>query len=128
MSFNILIVDDSKILRSVVKKALRIANVPMNEVYEAANGAEALEIAKGNWIDLILADINMPVMNGIELVDRLLGDEMLASIPVVIVSSEGSASRLEQLKDKGICGHLRKPFQPEELRNIVFEELGIPNE
>ena len=71
MSFNILIVDDSRTIRSVIKKTLLIAGVPTSELFEASNGLEGLQIMKNNWVDLCFADINMPVMNGIEMIEKI---------------------------------------------------------
>lgn len=124
MAFNILIVDDSKTVRAVIRRSLAMARVPTNVVYEATNGAEALEVVAGNWVDLVLADINMPVMNGVELIRRLHADEVTAAIPVVVVSSEGSRSRMEQLEHEGVRGYVRKPFHPEDLRDAVLGILG----
>ncbi|QDU69872.1 response regulator [Engelhardtia mirabilis] len=128
MTFNLLIVDDSKTVRAVIKKALRMAGVPTNEVHEAANGQEALEVVADHWIDLILADINMPVMNGIEMIQRLFADDSTSSIPVIVVSSEGSTTRIDELKKSNVCGYVRKPFQPEELREALLAALGNPDE
>jgi len=124
MSFNILIVDDSRTIRSVIKKTLLIAGVPTGELYEAANGSEALQIMKDNWVDLCFADINMPVMNGIEMIEHMLEDNMLEKLPVVIVSTEGSKTRIEELFRKGVRAYLRKPITPEIVRNVVKEVLG----
>lgn len=124
MSFNILIVDDSRTIRSVIRKTLMIAGVPLNELYEATNGREALQIMKDNWVDLCFADINMPVMNGIEMIEKMIEDQMLAKLPVVIVSTEGSKTRIEELFRKGVRAYLRKPITPEIVRNVVKEVLG----
>jgi len=124
MSFNILIVDDSRTIRSVIRKTLMIAGVPLNELYEASNGLEALQIMKDNWVDLCFADINMPVMNGIEMIEKMLEDQTLAKLPVVIVSTEGSKTRIEELFRKGVRAYLRKPITPEIVRNVVKEVLG----
>ena len=124
MSFNILIVDDSKTIRSVIKKTLLIAGVPTGDLYEACNGSEGLQIMKDNWVDLCFADINMPVMNGIEMIERMLEDNMLEKLPVVIVSTEGSKTRIEELFRKGVRAYLRKPITPEIIRNVVKEVLG----
>ena len=124
MSFNILIVDDSRTIRSVIRKTLLIAGVPTGELYEASNGLEALQIMKDNWIDLCFADINMPVMNGIEMIEQMLADQMLEKLPVVIVSTEGSKTRIEELFRKGVRAYLRKPITPEIIRNVVKEVLG----
>jgi len=124
MSFNILIVDDSRTIRSVIRKTLLIAGVPTGELYEASNGLEGLQIMKDNWVDLCFADINMPVMNGIEMIEQMLADHMLEKLPVVIVSTEGSKTRIEELFRKGVRAYLRKPITPEIIRNVVKEVLG----
>ncbi len=124
MSFNILIVDDSRTIRSVIRKTLLIAGVPTGELYEASNGLEGLQIMKDNWVDLCFADINMPVMNGIEMIEKMLADQMLEKLPVVIVSTEGSKTRIEELFRKGVRAYLRKPITPEIIRNVVKEVLG----
>ena len=128
MSYNILIVDDSKIIRSVIKKTLDIADVPVGDLYEAENGKEALDVMNSNWIDLIFADINMPVMNGIEMVKKMSEDNTLEKTPVIIVSTEGSKTRIDDLLELGVRAYLRKPINPEELRNIVKEVMGDYNE
>jgi two-component system, chemotaxis family, chemotaxis protein CheY len=124
MAFNILIVDDSKTIRSVIRKTLMIAGVPISELHEAANGQEGLQLMRDNWIDLCFADINMPVMNGIEMIEKMLEDQTLSRLPVVIVSTEGSKTRIEELFRKGVRAYLRKPITPEIVRNVVKEVLG----
>jgi two-component system chemotaxis response regulator CheY len=119
VAYNILVVDDSATVRAVIAKTLGIAGVPVSEIYQAANGQEALDLLSEHWVDLVFADINMPVMNGIEMVERMSADGMLDTIPVVIVSTEGSATRIEQLLSKGVSAYIRKPFTPEMLREVV---------
>ena len=128
MSYNILIVDDSKTIRSVIKKTLDIAGVPVGDLYEAENGKEALDVMNSNWIDLIFADINMPVMTGIEMIKKMSEDNTLDKTPVIIVSTEGSKTRIDELLELGVKAYLRKPINPEELRNIVKEVMGDYNE
>ena len=128
MSYNILIVDDSKTIRSVIKKTLDIADVPVGDLYEAENGKEALDVMNSNWIDLIFADINMPVMTGIEMIKKMSEDNTLDKTPVIIVSTEGSKTRIDNLLELGVRAYLRKPINPEELRNIVKEVMGDYNE
>jgi len=115
MSYNILIVDDSRTIRSVIKKTLDIAGVPVGDLYEAENGKEALDVMNSNWIDLIFADINMPVMSGIEMVKKMSEDNMLDKTPVIIVSTEGSKTRIDDLLELGVRAYLRKPINPEDL-------------
>jgi len=124
MSFNILIVDDSKTIRSVIKKTLDIAGVPVGELYEAENGQVALDVMKDNWVDLVFADINMPVMTGIEMIQKMSEDKILENMPVIIVSTEGSKTRIEELLKQGVRAYIRKPISPEALRNIVKEVMG----
>lgn len=124
MAYNILIVDDSSIIRAVVKKTLRLAEVPVNEIYEAENGEVGLAKLQENWIDLVFSDINMPVMTGIEMIDKMAEDGLLQTIPVVIVSTEGSTTRIEELSKKGIRAYIRKPFTPEVLRDVVKQVMG----
>jgi len=124
MAFNILIVDDSDTVRAIIAKTLRIAEVPINELYEAANGQEALAVLKEQWIDLVFSDINMPVMTGVEMIEQMHQDEALRSIPVVVVSTEGSKTRIEDLIQKGVRAYIRKPFTPEILKDIVEKVLG----
>ena len=128
MSFNILIVDDSKTIRSVIKKTLDIAGIPVGDLYEAENGKVALEVLNSNWIDLVFADINMPVMNGLEMIKKMSEDNTLEKTPVIIVSTEGSKTRIDDLLKLGVRAYLRKPINPEDLRNIVKEVMGDYNE
>ena len=128
MSFNILIVDDSKTIRSVIKKTLDIAGVPVGDLYEAENGKEALDVMNSNLIDLIFADLNMPVMTGIEMIKKMSEDNILDKTPVIIVSTDGSKTRIDELLELGVKAYLRKPINPEELRNIVKEVMGAYDE
>lgn len=128
MSFSVLVVDDSETVRAVIAKTMRMAEVPLKELHTAANGQEALELLKNNWIDLVLTDINMPVMSGVQLIEHMCDDETLKNIPVVIVSTEGSKTRIDELMSKGVRAYLRKPFTPERFREVIVDLLGEPNE
>ncbi len=128
MSLNILVVDDSATVRAVISKTIKMSDIPVSELYQAENGKEALEILAQNWIDLILADINMPVMGGIEMIERMHEDGLLKTIPVIVVSTEGSATRMEQLKSKGVRAYIRKPFTPEVVQKVITDILGVKNE
>lgn len=128
MGINILVVDDSKIIRGVISKTLHLSNIEIGTIYEAGNGKEALEILKNNWVDLILTDINMPEMNGVELIDEISKDEVLRTIPIAIISTEGSQLRVEELKSKGVKAYLRKPFTPESLKNMIVDLLKLEGE
>ncbi len=127
MALNILVVDDSITVRAVIKKTLDLAGVPVNELHEAGNGKEALDILGEQWVDLIFSDINMPVMGGIEMIERIKADESMESIPIIVVSTEGSATRVEELKSKGVRAYIRKPFTPELVRSVVDDIMGLDN-
>ena len=128
MALNILVVDDSETVRAVIAKTLELAGVSVNELHQASNGREALDILGDNWIDLVFADINMPVMSGIEMIEKMYKDGLLKTIPVIIVSTEGSATRIEHLKSKGIRAYVRKPFTPELIRKVVDDIVGVRDE
>ncbi|MFC1734481.1 response regulator [Candidatus Hydrogenedentota bacterium] len=128
MAYNILVVDDSATIRSVIAKTLEIGEVPVSELFQAGNGQEGLDILKNNWVDLVFLDINMPVMTGTEMIDRMAADGILSTVPVVIVSTEGSTTRMDQLQAKGVRAYLRKPFTPEGLKEIVDNILEKADE
>ncbi len=124
MSYTILIADDSAIVRAMVKKAVAMAGLDVGQVHEAGNGKEALAVLRRIWIDIVFADINMPEMTGTELVRHMKADLALASTPVVIVSSEQSQARIDELKASGARAYLTKPFRPEQFREVVENLLG----
>ena len=125
MALNILIVDDSAILRNQVRRILTQTDLPLGEVWEASHGAEGLENLKKNWVDLVLADLNMPVMDGREMIDRMNADSEFRNIPVIVVSSEGSQAVLDHLFRRGVKEFIRKPFDAAHLRAVVERVLGI---
>ena len=118
MDLNILIVDDSQIMRTMIKKTLNMSGIPIGEFLEAANGEEGLALLRGRPIHLAIVDINMPVMNGEAMVGRMKADEEMSQIPVIIVSTEGSQTRIERLKGQGVY-FVRKPFSPETIRDTI---------
>ena len=121
----VLIVDDSSVMRKIVERALRQGGLDLGEVLEAANGAEALvEVRKGS-LDLILSDINMPVMDGLEFLKNLAGVEEAKGVPVVMITTEGSESRVVEALSNGAKGYLRKPFTPEQVKERVAPLLGV---
>jgi two-component system chemotaxis response regulator CheY len=125
MAFNILLVDDSLTVRKVIAKALQLAEVDIGELFEAGNGAEALEVLDQQWVDLVFADISMPVMDGEQFVDKLNESGAIEELPVVIVSSAGSDTRVARLKEKGVRDYIQKPFTPEQIREVVDAVMGV---
>ncbi|MCB1183561.1 response regulator [bacterium] len=125
MAFNILLVDDSATVRAVISKALKLAGVDINELFQAGNGQEALEVLDKSWVDLVFCDISMPVMDGEELVAEMNRRGMIDNIPVVIVSSAGSEPRVARLKENGVRDYIQKPFTPEHIREVVDNVMGV---
>jgi len=128
MAFQILIVDDSATIRTIIARTIDMAGVPVSGLFHASNGREAIEILKKEWIDIVFADINMPIMNGIEMINEIRENEELRDTNIVVVSTEGSSTRINELQNKGIKAYLRKPFTPEMLNNTLVNILGDWNE
>ncbi|PHQ81400.1 MAG: two-component system response regulator [Phycisphaera sp.] len=125
MSCNLLIVDDSPILRAAIKKVVKLAGLDEDRIFEAGNGKEALELMSTVWIDLVLLDLNMPVMNGEEFAIELRKQDDIKDAAVVVVSTESNVDRLNRMRELGAIEVLRKPFEPEDLRKIIVTNLGV---
>lgn len=115
-----LIVDDSSVMRKIVERSLRQAGLDLSEVKEASNGAEALALLATTPVELILCDINMPVMDGLEFVQRLKGVANAKGVPVVMITTEGGETHVVQALSAGARGYIRKPFTPDQVREHVL--------
>ena len=124
MSYNVLIVDDSKSMRRVILKTLQLSGFDLGESIEASNGQEALAILEDNWVDLILSDVHMPVMDGIEFIKNLREKDICRDTPMIFVTTEANEDRLNQLMELGASGYIRKPFRPEEIRALLSRIMG----
>jgi two-component system chemotaxis response regulator CheY len=93
-------------------------------VYQAGNGAEALTVLQDNQVDLILCDINMPVMDGLEFIKLLPGVANAKGVPVVMITTEGSEAHVVQALSCGARGYIRKPFTPEQVKEHVIPVLA----
>ncbi len=124
MPINVLVVDDSGVMRAMIIKSMKMSGLPLGDIHQAGNGKEGLESLNSNWIDLVIVDINMPVMNGEEMIDHMKADPEMGDIPIVVISTEGSEARLEQLKQKG-AAFIHKPFAPETIRDTVKNIMGL---
>ena len=111
-------------MRKIVERSLRQAGIELTQVFEAGNGAEALGVLKENQVDLILCDINMPVMDGLEFIKQLPGVANAKDVPVVMITTEGSETHVVQALSCGARGYIRKPFTPEQVREQVMPVLG----
>ena len=115
----VLIVDDSSVMRKIVERSLRQAGLEIVQVLEASNGAEALVVAQNSALDLILSDINMPVMDGLEFVRRLRNVENAKNVPVIMITTEAGESAVVQALSNGARGYIRKPFTPEQIKERI---------
>ena len=121
MAYNILIVDDSNVIRKVMRKTLGLTPITFGEIFDAEHGLQALEILKHHWVDLVFLDINMPVMDGMQFMEALRADPATKDTKVVIVSTEGSKERIERLRELGAKRYLRKPVTPEQIVEVINE-------
>ncbi len=128
MAYNVLIVDDSKSMRKVIRKALAAAGFQVGKCIEAGNGREALDMLADNWVDLILSDIHMPVMDGIEFIRNLRKEENWQNLPVVYITTESNETRLDEVMALGAKGYLHKPFKPEAIRTLLAAVMGETDE
>jgi len=124
MPISALIVDDSSVMRKIVERSLRQAGIDLTKVLEAGNGAEALVVLRDNAVDLILCDINMPVMDGLEFIKQLPTVPNAKDVPVVMITTEGSESHVVEALSRGARGYIRKPFTPEQVKEHVVPVLG----
>jgi two-component system, chemotaxis family, chemotaxis protein CheY len=125
MGMSILIVDDSALTRKAIRRIVDMIGLDVENVFEAQNGLEALKVLNEAHIDLVLADLNMPEMGGIEMIYHIRGNEATRDIPVVIVSTESSTTVIEGLLADGAKDYLHKPFTPEEFREVLSRTVGV---
>jgi two-component system, chemotaxis family, chemotaxis protein CheY len=123
-NIRMLIVDDSSVMRKIVERSLRQAGLSIEQVFEAGNGAEALATVQANKLDLILCDINMPVMDGLEFVKQLPNIALAKGVPVVMITTEGSEGHVVQALSAGASGYIRKPFTAEQVKEHVLPLLA----
>ncbi|HUB79036.1 MAG TPA: response regulator [Bryobacteraceae bacterium] len=126
MAYRVLIVDDSPAMRAFVRRVISISGFEMSNCFEASNGSEALDLLRSEWVDAILTDINMPVMDGQEFLHRLSEDEVLRSIPAIVISTDATSHRIACMTSLGARGYITKPFLPETLRSELERTLGVP--
>ncbi len=118
-----LIVDDSSVMRKIVERALRQAGLDALVVHEAGSGVEGLEVLKTATVDLILSDINMPAMDGLEFLRQIRAQNLAAGIPVVMITTESSEEHVKQAIEAGAKGYIRKPFTAEQVKERVLPLL-----
>jgi two-component system chemotaxis response regulator CheY len=125
MELHVLIVDDSPAMRSFIRRVIELSGLEVGRCLEASNGEEALRLLEDNWVDAVLTDINMPQMDGEELLRRMSGHAVLRLIPVLVVSTDRTESRIRKMLTLGARGYVTKPFAPETLREELEHSLGV---
>ena len=120
-----LIVDDSSVMRKIVERSLRQAGLDTMVVHEAGSGTEGLALLKENQVDLILSDINMPSMDGLEFLRQLREQNLAPGVPVVMITTESSEEHVKQAILAGAQGYIRKPFTAEQVKERVLPLLNV---
>jgi len=120
----ILLVDDSLVIRKMLRRVLVDCKLAIEEIVEAGDGAQALEMLKAHTIDLVLCDVNMPVMGGLEFLEQLHGHAEWSAIPVVMVTTEGAQDSVMKAVKLGAKGYIRKPFTHDEVKLKLHELLS----
>ena len=120
MGKSVLIVDDSNTMRKIVSRALRQAGIDFDTILEAADGQEALNVLADNKVDVVLSDINMPNMTGLEFLKAKSENDAIKDIPVVMISTETGADIIDEAKSLGAKGAVKKPFTPD----LINDTLG----
>src|SRR5208282_2451498 len=118
-----LIVDDSTVMRKIVERALRQAGLDPLVVHEAGSGTEGLELLRAKTVDLILSDINMPSMDGLEFLRQLRAQNLAPGVPVVMITTESSEEHVKQAILAGAQGYIRKPFTADQVKERVLPLL-----
>lgn len=116
MAKDILIVDDSAAIRKILQRVLRQADVPMGDIYEAGDGVEALAALKDHRIGLVLSDINMPNMDGLQLLSQIRASAEHKELPVLMITTEGSQAKVMEAVNLGANGYVRKPFTADQIK------------
>ncbi|MBI3791245.1 MAG: response regulator [Gemmatimonadetes bacterium] len=127
MSLNILVVDDSAVMRTMIIRTLKLCGLPLDAIHQAGNGRDGLAVLHEHWVDLALVDINMPVMNGERMLEEVRANPDWSDLPVVVVSTEGSTTRLEHLA-RLADAFVHKPFTPEQLRDTILRVTGTTHD
>ncbi len=119
MKGTVLIIDDSAVMRKVILRTLKAGNVDFESVLEAGTGDEALTVLRETSVSLIMCDINMPGMSGLELLKKIKEESLAVGVPIVMVTTEGSGQQVRQALLSGARGYIRKPFTAEHIESNV---------
>lgn len=116
MSADLLIVDDSVAIRKILQRALRQAQLPIGKVYEAGDGQEAMDVLRNHAVGLVMTDINMPNMNGLQLLSEIRANQEWKELPVIMITTESGHGTVEEAVQMGASAYIRKPFTPDQIQ------------
>lgn len=119
MLLDVLIVDDSAAIRKILQRVLKQAEIPLGEVYEASDGLEAIKVLETQKVTLVLADINMPNMDGLQLLKKMKENGAWSALPVIMVTTEGGQAKVMAAAELGAAGYIRKPFTADQIRHSL---------
>jgi two-component system, chemotaxis family, chemotaxis protein CheY len=124
-SLTILIVDDSATMRALLYRVVGLSDLPIGTIHQANNGAEALKVLESGGVDAVFTDINMPVMDGMELLREMASRPQWDEILRIIISTDGSRLRREEARDLNVNLYVEKPFRPEVVRDVLCQIAGV---
>src|ERR1035438_1309070 len=113
---DVLIVDDSSAIRKILQRVLRQTDLPLGEIHEAGDGSEAVDILKTRSFGLVLSDINMPHMDGLQLLARIKEMDSMKNVPVIMITTEGGQGRVMEAVQLGASGYVPKPFTADQIK------------
>jgi len=122
---NVLIVDDSATMRALLYRVVGLADLPIGAIYQAPNGAEALKVLETHSIQAVFTDVNMPVMNGMELLREMARRDEWQNILRIIISTDGSRLRREEARELQVSLYVEKPFRPEVVRDVLCQIASV---
>ena len=128
MALDVLIVDDSAAIRKILHRVLLQTNLVLGNIYEANDGMEGLTAMRAQTVGLVLTDINMPNMDGLEFLKALKGNPAWKGVPVMIVTTEGSQDKVLQALKLGAAGYVRKPFTPDQIKDKLIGLVQVAAE
>ena len=118
---NILIVDDSATMRALLHRVVGLADLPIGTIYQAPNGLEALKILETHSVQAVFTDLNMPVMNGMQLLREMAKRDSWKDLLRIIISTDGSKLRREEARELNVNLYVEKPFRPEVVRDVLCQ-------
>ena len=116
MPLDVLIVDDSAAIRKILQRVLTQTDIQLGQVHEAGDGLEALSVLEKNKVNLILSDINMPNMDGLQFLGKVKSQDEFKAVPVIMITTEGNQTKVMEAVQLGAAGYVRKPFTAEQIK------------